>query len=121
MLWRPDEHEPLTEQEWDPDIARDAIAEIVADAEAAAEDGVWPTHPLDEVPVQERFCSLYLGGAGMIWGCTGWVRTWISQPRSRRPSTATAQPRQAKRARTLRACCSARPESSRWRRSSAHQ
>ncbi len=68
MLWRPDEHEPLTEQEWDPDIARDAIAEIVADAEAAAEDGVWPTHPLDEVPEEERFCSLYLGGAGMIWG-----------------------------------------------------
>jgi hypothetical protein len=68
MLWRPDEHEPLTDQEWDPDIAREAIAEIVADAEAAAEDGVWPTHPLDEVPEEERFCSLYLGGAGMIWG-----------------------------------------------------
>jgi hypothetical protein len=68
MLWRPEEHEPLTEQEWDPEIARGAIAEIVADAEAAAEDGVWPNHPLDEVPEEERFCSLYLGGAGMIWG-----------------------------------------------------
>ncbi|HET7051700.1 MAG TPA: LanC-like protein [Solirubrobacteraceae bacterium] len=68
MLWRPDEHEPLTNQEWDPDKARDAIAEVVADAEAAAENGVWPTHPLDEVPQEERFCSVYLGGAGMIWG-----------------------------------------------------
>jgi Lanthionine synthetase C-like protein len=68
MLWRPDEHEPLIDQEWDPDIARHAIAEIVADAEATAEDGVWPTHPLDEVPQEDRFCSLYLGGAGMIWG-----------------------------------------------------
>ena len=29
---------------------------------------MWPTHPLDEVPEEERFCSLYLGGAGMIWG-----------------------------------------------------
>ena len=68
MLWRPDEHEPLTEQQWDPGIARDAIAKIAADAEAAAEDGVWPTHPLDDVPEQDRFCSVYLGGAGMIWG-----------------------------------------------------
>jgi hypothetical protein len=68
MLWRPDEHEPLTDQDWDPGTARAAIAEIVADAEAAAEDGVWPNHPLDEVPEQERFCSLYLGAAGMIWG-----------------------------------------------------
>jgi hypothetical protein len=68
MLWRPDEHEPLTDQEWDPDTARAAIAQIVADAEAAAEDGVCPNHPLDEVPQEERFCSLYLGGAGMIWG-----------------------------------------------------
>lgn len=67
MLWRPQEHEPLTEQQWDEAAAREAIAEIVADAEAAAEDGVWPNHPLDEVPEPERFCSLYLGSAGMIW------------------------------------------------------
>ena len=75
MLWRPEEHEPVTDESWDPGIARTAIAEIVADAEAAAEGGLWPNHPLDEVPEQERFCSLYLGGAGMIWalhtlGCT---------------------------------------------------
>src|SRR5690348_16870763 len=68
MLWSPDEHEPLTDHHWDPNRAWDAIAEIVAHAEAAAEGGVWPTHPLDEVPEDERFCSLYLGGAGMIWG-----------------------------------------------------
>jgi len=68
MLWRPEEHEPLTGQEWDPDTAREAIAEIVTDAEAAAEHGTWPNHPLDEVAQDERLCSLYLGGAGMIWG-----------------------------------------------------
>jgi hypothetical protein len=68
MLWRPDEHEPLTDHEWEPTAARAAIAEIVADAEAAAEHDVWPNHPLDEVPEQERFSSVYLGGAGMIWG-----------------------------------------------------
>jgi hypothetical protein len=68
MLWCPEEHEPLTDQEWDPGIARDAIAEIVADVEAAAEDSTWPNHPLDEVHDEGRFCSLYLGGAGIVWG-----------------------------------------------------
>jgi hypothetical protein len=68
MLWRPDEHEPLTGQAWDPGAARDAIAAIAADAEATMEAGAWPNHSLDEVPEAERFCSLYLGGAGMIWG-----------------------------------------------------
>ena len=67
MLWRLEEHEPLDRPDWDPAAARDAIAAIVADAQAAAEDGVWPSHPLDEVPAEGRFCSLYLGGAGMIW------------------------------------------------------
>jgi hypothetical protein len=67
MLWRPEAHEPLTNESWDSGKARNAIAEIVADAEAAAGDGVWPNHPLDEVPDAERFCSVYLGGAGMIW------------------------------------------------------
>ena len=68
MLWRPEEHEPLIDQEWDPGIAREAITEIVADVEAAAEDSTWPNHPLDEVPDEARFCSLYFGGAGMVWG-----------------------------------------------------
>lgn len=68
MLWRPDEHEPLTDQAWDPGAALDAIAEIVADAEATVQDGVWPTHPLDEASAEERFCSVYLGSAGTIWG-----------------------------------------------------
>ena len=68
MLWGPDEHEPLTDQAWDPGAARKAVATIVADAESAAQEGMWPNHPLDEVPEHERFCSLYLGGAGMIWG-----------------------------------------------------
>jgi hypothetical protein len=68
MLWRPDEHEPLTDQAWDPGAARDAIAAIVADAEATMDEGAWPNHPLDEVSEDERFCSVYLGGAGMIWG-----------------------------------------------------
>jgi len=68
-LWRASEHEPLTDQGWDDGWAREAIAEIVADAEAAASaDGVWPPHPRDEIGEGEVWSSLYLGSAGMLWG-----------------------------------------------------
>jgi hypothetical protein len=46
---------------------RDAIEAIVLDSEGAMSDGFWPGHPLDDVAPQERFASLYLGSAGMIW------------------------------------------------------
>jgi hypothetical protein len=67
VLWRPHEHEELTSRDWDEGSARDAIGLIVADAVAAERDGFWPGHPLDDVREDERFCSLYLGSAGMIW------------------------------------------------------
>jgi len=64
-LWRAKEHEPLAGGAWDEGRARDAVAAIVGDAEAAARDGAWPDHPRDErtAPV----ASLYLGAAGTIW------------------------------------------------------
>ena len=67
MLWRSDEHEALTGREWDQEAARDAIAAIVSDAEAAERDGFWPCHPQDDLAEDERLCSLYLGSAGMLW------------------------------------------------------
>ena len=67
MLWRADEHEALTERDWDPTVARDAIAAVVADAEAAERDGGWPGHPLDDLDRDRVLSSIYLGGAGMIW------------------------------------------------------
>jgi hypothetical protein len=67
VLWRAEEHEAVTERAWDAALARDAIGAIVADAEAAEADGVWPGHPLDDLREDEFPCSLYLGGAGMIW------------------------------------------------------
>jgi hypothetical protein len=45
MLWHSDEHEALTEHGWDEARAREALARIVADAEAAAARGLWPVHP----------------------------------------------------------------------------
>jgi hypothetical protein len=67
MLWREQEHEPLTNQQWDSELARDTIRVIVADAEGAERDGGWPGHPLDDVREDEVLCSLYLGGAGVVW------------------------------------------------------
>jgi hypothetical protein len=68
VLWRPEEHEPISGRDWDPAWALDAIRAIVADAEAAENDGAWPGHPLDDIAEDELFASLYLGAAGMIWG-----------------------------------------------------
>jgi Lanthionine synthetase C-like protein len=67
VLWRPDEHEPLSTAPWDEGLAQAAIRAIVADAEQAALAGSWPGHPLDGVNEGERFWSIYLGSAGMIW------------------------------------------------------
>ncbi|MGZ4175294.1 MAG: lanthionine synthetase C family protein [Solirubrobacteraceae bacterium] len=69
MLWRESEHEPLTDQGWDAGWARDAIAEIVADAVGAASaDGIWPLHQRDDAEDGEVWSGLYLGTAGMVWG-----------------------------------------------------
>jgi hypothetical protein len=67
VLWRATEHEQLTSRAWDQRVAIDAIDAIVTEALAAERDGFWPGHPLDDVAEDERFCSLYLGTAGMIW------------------------------------------------------
>ena len=67
MLWRPEEHEAVTDRRWDVAVVGDAIRAIVADAEAAADHGLWPGHPLDDLEADEFLCSLYLGSAGVIW------------------------------------------------------
>ena len=68
MLWRAEEHEPVTDRAWDPGRARDGIDAIVADAEEAAQHGgLWPGHPLDDLSEDELLSTFYLGSAGMIW------------------------------------------------------
>ena len=74
-LWRASEHEPLAGAEWSEARAEEAIAAIVADAEAAFDGSRWPFHPADEVDDGPN--AVYLGVAGMAWalhelGSTGW-------------------------------------------------
>jgi Lanthionine synthetase C-like protein len=53
---------------WDETQVRAALAAIVADAEGAVADGVWPTHPLDlEEGDPPAFTGIYLGSAGIAW------------------------------------------------------
>ena len=67
VLWRKSEHELVTGREWDSKLAEEAVATIVTEADLAEDDGGWPGHPLDDLGEAERLCSLYLGGAGVIW------------------------------------------------------
>lgn len=66
-LWRDEEHEDLTDAVWDEATAEAALAGVIADAEQAVRDGIWPGHPQDEEP-GKTFRTIYLGSAGMIWG-----------------------------------------------------
>ena len=75
-LWRPSEHEPLAEAEWDDARAEVAIRTIVADAEAAFDGARWPWHPRDGD--DDGPTCVYMGAAGVILalhelGSTGWT------------------------------------------------
>ena len=74
MVWRPDEHESLTGASWDERFAREAIATIVADAEAAERDGFWPGHPLDGVGETGLHVVAYAVGASGVGSASGAAR-----------------------------------------------
>jgi Lanthionine synthetase C-like protein len=68
VLFSPESHEPLVDRAWDEPWARQRIAAIADDAEAAVgDDGLWPVHPLDEHPEHPLRAGLYLGAAGLVW------------------------------------------------------
>jgi hypothetical protein len=69
MLWDPDRHEPLIDQRWDEEVARDGIRALAADAEAAFDEAtLWPMHTLDD-PTSNGvpWTSLYCGASGVAW------------------------------------------------------
>jgi lantibiotic modifying enzyme len=68
VLYEPAHFEPLTDEPWDPRHVEDAIATIVADADAVFDpDALWPAHDWDgwEEPLPLK--TLYVGAAGVIW------------------------------------------------------
>jgi hypothetical protein len=68
VLYEPAQFEPLTDERWDPARIADAVAAIVADADAAFDpEALWPAHEWDgwEEPLPMK--NLYVGAAGVIW------------------------------------------------------
>jgi hypothetical protein len=64
VLFQPEAHESLIGEEWSAELARTAIDAIVADVEAAFDDG-WPAHVQDS-DGGARLRTVYLGGAGVV-------------------------------------------------------
>src|SRR5436190_717514 len=68
MLYDPAQFEPLTDEPWDSARAEDAIAAIIADADAAFDhEALWPAHEWDGEGAPLPLKSLYVGAAGVIW------------------------------------------------------
>ena len=68
MLYQPAQFEPLIDEPWDPARARDAIAAIVADADAAFDPvRLWPAHEWDAGDAPLPLKNLYVGASGVIW------------------------------------------------------
>jgi lantibiotic modifying enzyme len=68
VLYEPAEFEPLIDDPWEPARVKDAIATIVADADAAFDrEALWPAHEWEgwEEPLPLK--TLYAGAAGVIW------------------------------------------------------
>jgi hypothetical protein len=70
-LYDPAEHRPLGDGVWTDAGARDAIAEIAADAVEAYRGpaDLWPNHPADvEDDASDRpYRNVYFGAAGVAW------------------------------------------------------
>jgi hypothetical protein len=68
VLYDPAAFEPLTDEPWDEARARDGIAAIVADADAAFDpDALWPAHEWDGWQAALPLKNLYVGAAGVAW------------------------------------------------------
>jgi hypothetical protein len=83
-LYDPARHEPLGDIEWDEGRARDGIATICRDAEAAFDpERLWPMHPRDwepGTPEDGIMRGLYLGAAGMVHGLGRLARAGFHEP-----------------------------------------
>src|SRR5689334_12816735 len=68
VLYERAQFDALIDETWVPARVEDAIAAIVADADAAFDpDALWPAHEWDGSEEPLPLKSLYAGGAGVIW------------------------------------------------------
>jgi hypothetical protein len=68
MLYDPAQFEPLIDDPWEPARVEEAIAAIVADADATFDpEALWPPHEWDGWQAALPMKNLYVGAAGVIW------------------------------------------------------
>jgi hypothetical protein len=68
VLYEPAQFEALTDEPWDPARVEDAIARIVADADAAFDHAtLWPADEWDGWRAPLPMKNLYVGAAGVVW------------------------------------------------------
>jgi lantibiotic modifying enzyme len=69
VLYRPEAFEPLTEERWNEARVRDAIREIVADADDALRGSklLWPADDWDRWQATSPLKILYVGAAGVLF------------------------------------------------------
>jgi lantibiotic modifying enzyme len=68
MLYEPTRFDALTDEPWVPARVEEAIAAIVADADAAFDPtALWPAHEWDAREKPLPLSGLYVGAAGVIW------------------------------------------------------
>jgi hypothetical protein len=80
VLYDPELHEPLTDEAWDEGRVRDAIARIVADADAAFDpERLWPAEEWDAYMATPPLKSLYVGASGVIWALDALRRRGLSE------------------------------------------
>ncbi|HET8895285.1 MAG TPA: TIGR03619 family F420-dependent LLM class oxidoreductase [Gaiellaceae bacterium] len=68
MLYQSAQFEHLIDEPWVAARVEDAVAEIVADADAAFDsDALWPAHEWDGWRTALPLKNLYVGAAGVVW------------------------------------------------------
>jgi len=80
MLFEPELHEPLTDADWAERRVRDAVAGIVADADAAFDaDRLWPAEEWDVYMATPPLKDLYVGASGVIWALDALRRRGLAE------------------------------------------
>jgi hypothetical protein len=89
VLYDPAAFEPLTDESWDDARVRDAIAAIVADADASFDsDALWPAHEWDGYKAALPLKNFYLGAAGVVWALDDLRRRGLAETKLDLPAVA---------------------------------
>jgi Lanthionine synthetase C-like protein len=80
VLFKPELHEPLTDEAWDEGRVRDAVARVVVDADTAFEpQQLWPAHEWDGWQATAPLKDLYVGASGVIWALDVFRRRGLAE------------------------------------------